>query len=123
MLGSVVGGILGSALLALIGVRLGDFRISGEELYAGTVLGGVMGGVLAPIAAWTLVRRVPIWRAITDTAVGTVIGAMLGLIFQPLHDTAWLSPPLLGIGGFALAAIRLRLSKRARRSEVHAPAD
>jgi hypothetical protein len=118
VLGTVVGGILGAGLVALVGVRIGDFRISGEVLYTGTVFGALMGCVLAPLAAWTLMRRVPIRRAIAETAIGTVAGTVIGLTFQPLRDTAWLSPPLLGVGGFALAAIRLRLSRRARRSEI-----
>jgi hypothetical protein len=118
VLGTVVGGILGAGLVALVGVRIGDVRISGEVLYTGTVFGALIGCVLAPLAAWTLMRRVPIWRAIVETAIGTVAGTVIGLTFQPLRDTAWLSPSLLGVGGFALAAIRLRLPRRARRSEI-----
>lgn len=123
VIGILVGGTLGGALLASpLGIPTPDFRISGEAFRIGALFGGVMGAVLAPIAAWTLMRQVPIWRAITDTAIGTVVGAVVGLVFQPQHDTAWLSPPLLGIGGFALAAIRLRFAKAARRSAVNAPA-
>jgi hypothetical protein len=91
-------------------------------LYIGAWFGGVLGAVLAPIAAWTLMRHVPIWRAIADTSVATLIGAATGLIFEPRYDTAWLSAPLLGIAGFVLAAIRLRFLKRARASESNAPA-
>jgi hypothetical protein len=116
-LGLVVGGILGGGLLALLGFRMGD-RISGEVLYYGALFGGAMGAALAPLAAWTLMRHVPIWRAITETAVGTVVGTTIGLVFQPLWDTAWLSPPVLGIAGFTLAAIRLRLPRRARRAGI-----
>ena len=115
VLGLVVGGILGGGLIALLGFRMGDFRISAEELYYGMLFGGATGAALAPLAAWTLMRRVPIWRAITETAVGTVVGTTIGLVLQPLQDTAWLSPPVLGIAGFALAAIRLRLTRRSRR--------
>jgi hypothetical protein len=123
VLGAVVGGVLGAVLIALpLGVPISNFKITGQALYIGALFGGVMGAVLAPIAAWTLMRHVPIWRAIADTCVGTLIGAVIGLIFQPRYDTAWLSPPLLGIGGFVLAAIRLRFSKRARGSEISAPA-
>jgi hypothetical protein len=121
VLGGVVGAVLGLGLVVLLGARVGDFRMAGEGSFYGATFGGAMGGVLAPIAAWTLMRHVPLWRAIAETAVGTVGGAVLGLIFQPVHDTAWLSPPLLGIAGFALAAIRLRFS-RARRSSVDAQA-
>lgn len=54
-------------------------------------------------------RRVPLWRAIAETAAGTVLGAAIGLIAQPLINVAWLSPVFLGVAGFLLAAIRLRL--------------
>jgi hypothetical protein len=111
-LGAVAGGILGGGLVALLGIRIGSLHLSGEVLLAGTEFGAAMGGVLAPLAAWTLMRRVPIWRALTETALGTVLGCGVGLIFQPLRDTAWLSPPLLGIAGFILAAIRLRFRVR-----------
>ena len=114
VLGIVVGGTLGGALVALLGLRVGDVGIDGEVLYTGTVFGATMGGVLAPLAAWTLMRRVLIWRAIAETAVGTITGTVIGLIFQPLHDTAWLSPPLLGIAGFIFAAVRLRLRRGPR---------
>jgi len=109
-------------LASPLGFPMADFTISRELIYLGAMFGGVMGAVLAPIAAWSLMRRVPIWRAITDTAIGTVIGAVVGLVFQPRFDTAWLSPPLLGICGFALAAIRLRFANRAERSAASAPA-
>ena len=121
VLGGVVGATLGAGLVLLLGARVGDFRMAGEALFYGLTFGGAMGGVLAPIAAWTLMRHVPLWRAIAETAIGTVGGAVVGLIFQLMRDTAWLSPPLLGIAGFALAAIRLRFHM-ARRSGVDAQA-
>ena len=121
VLGGVVGAMLGIGLVALLGVRVADFRMAGEGLFYGMMFGGAMGSVLAPLAAWTLMRHVPLWRAIAETAVGTVGGAALGIIFQPMRDTAWLSPPLLGLVGFALAAIRLRF-RRARHSSVDAQA-
>jgi hypothetical protein len=121
VLGGVVGAILGVGLVLLLGLRVGDFRMAGDGLFYGMMFGGLMGGVLAPVAAWTLMRHVPLWRAITKTSVGTIGGAVLGLIFQPMHDTAWLSPPLLGIAGFTLAAIRLRY-RAARRTSVEAQA-
>jgi len=122
-IGAVVGGALGGALLASpLGVPGAHLRLSRELIFIGAMFGGVMGAILAPIAAWTFMRRVPIWRAITDTAIGTVMGAVVGLVLQPRFDTAWLSPPFLGICGFALAAIRLRFANRAGRSAANAPA-
>ena len=108
--GASVGALLGGALVALLGVRLGDFRLDAELLTIGAQFGATTGAVLAPVAAWTLMRRVPLWRAIAETATGTVLGAAIGLVGQPLLQTAWLSPVFLGVAGFALAAIRLRFA-------------
>jgi hypothetical protein len=46
------------------------------------------------------------------------------MILQALYHSVWLSPPLLGMIGFTLAAIRLRIANRAgsRPSHVDAPA-
>ena len=57
-IGAVVGGALGGALLASpLGVPMADFRVSRELFYMGAIFGGVMGAVLAPIAAWTRRRN------------------------------------------------------------------
>jgi hypothetical protein len=120
IVGSVVGGVLGAVLVAALSMRMPGFHAS-DLLGIGFTFGARMGAVLAPIAAWTLMRDVPIWRAIAETAAGTLVGAAIGLVFQPLY-VAWLSPPLLGIGGFALAAIRLRLLSR-RRTRIPASMD
>ena len=109
LVGAVVGGILGGILIVLLAARAGDGRGLGELLATGALFGSAMGIVLAPLAAWTLMTRVPIWRAVVETAAGTFLGAAAGLVFQPMHDVAWLSPVWLGIAGFFLAAVRLRL--------------
>jgi ABC-type enterobactin transport system permease subunit len=114
-LGAIVGGVLGAVLVALLAVRLSAVReIHLIGLWFAAMFGAAMGAVLAPIAAWTLMRHVPIWRAISDTALGTFIGAGIGLLLQPKYpDVAWLSPAILGLVGFVVAAVRLRLVKRA----------
>ena len=117
--GAVVGAVLGAGLAALIGPSLGDFSIHLDVLYAGAEFGIAAGAVLAPLAAWTFMRRVPIWRAIAETGAGTVFGTAVGLVLQPRFDTAWLAPPLLGIAGFTFAAIRLSLRNRASAQRSH----
>jgi len=123
LLGASVGAGLGAILVALLPIHGGDFLLERELVLFGAEFGAATGAVLAPIAAWTLMRRVPLWRAIAETAVGTVLGAAIGLIGQPLINTAWLSPVLLGIAGFILAAIRLRLAapRKTRASGRSAP--
>jgi MFS family permease len=111
--GAVVGGALGGVLASLIGLFATPVGWSAEVFRAGVGFGAVVGFVLAPIAAWTLMRRVPLWRAITDTALGTTIGAGAGLLLQPRFHFLILSPVILGVVGFAAAALRLRLFYRA----------
>jgi hypothetical protein len=116
VLGIAVGSALGAILAALFGVRVADLGFATTILSPGAVFGAAMGAVLAPVAAWTLMRRVPIWRAIAETAAGTVLGTALGLIYPRLPA------PWLGILGFAAAAMRLWLSHRKSRSGIGAQA-
>lgn len=112
IVGLVVGGTLGAFVVTLLALRVGHLGRLSEPFLLGAVSGAAMGFVLAPTAAWTLLRHVPFWRAITETARGTVIGAGIGLAFQPMHDANWLSPLLLGTAGFSLASLRLRWRSR-----------
>ena len=110
-MGAVVGSVLGLLLMAAI-LTVTREAWSATGLFMGAALGAASGSVLAPIAAWTLMRRVPIWRAIVDTAVGTTIGAGLGLLPQPRFTVVAAYPILLGLLGFTAAALRLRLFYR-----------
>ncbi len=74
--------------------------------------GAAAGIVLGPILAWTLLRRAPLWRAVTETALATAIG--VGVVFA-------LSAPFAAfVGALTLAplaaALRLRHEVRERRS-------
>jgi hypothetical protein len=111
--GAGVGSVLGGFLAAMLAARMGGFgRMGGfQVLLAGASFGATAGVVLAPLAAWTLMRRVPIWRAIAETALGTVVGAGIGLLIAPNVDSVLSSPLVLGLAGFALASLRLRLMK------------
>jgi hypothetical protein len=83
--------------------------------------GAALGFVLAPIAAWTLMRHVPLWRAILETALGTAIGVGVGLFLSRGRPYAALWPLGFGVAGFLAAAIRLRLTHRAVRGAVSGP--
>ena len=76
------------------------------------LFGGVLGAILAPIAAFTLMRHVPIWRAMVETALGTAVGVAIGWVAGPRMGRAALWPIGLGLLGFIVAAVRLRLTHR-----------
>jgi hypothetical protein len=107
----IVGALIGAltSVLALVVVLMlrgspGFPQLLAAIMMAGYV-GAAIGAVMAPIVAWVLLRRVPLWRAITQTALGTLLGAIV---------TSFTFPgPIIGaIIGFTLAAIRLRIVTR-----------
>ena len=79
------------------------------------LFGAGVGAVLSPIAAWTLMRHVPLWRAIVETAIGTTVGVIVGYFCGSLLKWGLAAPIGFGVLGFLVAAIRLRLT--ARRTE------
>jgi hypothetical protein len=107
----VVGGIAG-ALVSAITVGAVMLATGARELFrhpeilviAGMV-GAAFGSVLGPLAAWLLMRHVPLGVAIGGTMLGTLAGGVAALL---LGDgvTWYLTLPL---AGFFLAALVIRL--------------
>lgn len=121
--GSAIGAVVGALSLwvatALLGV--GPHGSNGALLLAGAEAGALTGAVLAPISAWSLMRYVPLWRAIGEPALGTILGSIAGsAAAAPLHGgLAW---SILGaLIGFVVAAVRLRIVQ-ARQKTLPAPA-
>jgi hypothetical protein len=117
-IGAVIGGVLGAALLAVWGLRLG---VQGSAFVAragfGAGVGAGLGAVLAPITAWAFLRRVPLGRALVQTSLGTTLGAAVGLVVGTFGLAPRTSLPAGLVGallGFLVAAIHLRFSKRTR---------
>jgi hypothetical protein len=107
--GAIAGAVLGALILGGGVFVIDGFRIEqpfGTILGAGAVVGAVFGSVLAPIAAWVLLRSVPIGRAVLETALGTLLGAAV-MWLVPLIGPVW-----GGMLGFVVAAVRLRFVAR-----------
>ena len=123
VLGAVLGALLFGAAAALAAGARSDleFPVIGAALRF-----GLLGLVLAPLAAWTLMRHVPLWRALGETALGTALGGIAGYLV-PAHSWPFPSPfappLLLALLGFVLAALRLRVTHRVRAEPVVADAD
>jgi hypothetical protein len=79
-------------------------------LFVGS-LGAVLGAVLAPLAMWTILRRVPLGWAISLTFLGTIMGGAIGMVVR--------SPILGALLGFFIAAIWMH--ERATRSAAMIP--
>jgi hypothetical protein len=113
--GAVVGAVLGGLAMCGLAIAIGNPRaLENGGLTGAAGLGAAVGAVLAPMAAWTLMRHVPIWRAILETAVGTALGAAFGAALGwaagviPGLGAFW--PLVFGLVGFTAAALRLRLT-------------
>jgi hypothetical protein len=110
---AVAGGIVANAVLAAaLAVTQGPLAVFRDPIVylVGGAVGGVCGLVCGPIAAWTLLRKVPLGRAILEPSVAAAIGGALGLL---LAEPRGIWGPIGGaVAGLVLAAIRLRREYR-----------
>jgi hypothetical protein len=115
--GAAVGAGLGGSILLgwVAATSVHGLRFPAAQLFGfGALYGAAIGAVIAPIASWTLLRRVPLGRAIGGAALGTAIGALVG------GSLAVVGPLLGGIAGFVAGVIYLRLIVAPRLARHHA---
>ncbi|HEY2067252.1 MAG TPA: hypothetical protein VGG84_14960, partial [Gemmatimonadaceae bacterium] len=77
--GAVVGAICATSAISIVALGAGGFpavNSAGTPGYLAVVAGaGALTGMFAaPLLGWGLLRRVPLGRAVTYTAIGTVLG-------------------------------------------------
>lgn len=124
--GGIVGGLVGGGVL---GVFVTIARLLGESglpplrvfgVAAG--VGALIGALTGPPLAWLLLRRVPIGKALLHTAVGSVVGGLLGGVLAFTGVTGrnafpWFFATVFA--GYVGAALRLWLiSRQAPRSRL-----
>lgn len=115
-------GIVAGALCAVTVVMLlGGFTSLEDLVGFGSFVGlsgAIFGAFLAPIAGFSLLRRVALGRAIVWTSVGTVIGGLLGFVLADVlgGDMVFFGPLAgFGIAGFRLWTETTELGRRRRR--------
>jgi len=118
--GALVGGACAPLALAALLVAMKARGALGDGalyLSAGLVGAGI-GAVGAPTVAWTLLRRVPLGRAIGVTALGAAVGAALGAVAH--GGTRGVSGQFVlggiygALAGFVVAALALRFTPLGR---------
>jgi hypothetical protein len=116
--GGVFGTITGMVVLSAWAMLAGwtihlTFNDLTDLLLISVIFGGGLGAVLGPIAAWLLMRHVPLGLAVGGTTLGTLAagGAALFVTGDPVFAM------LYGTAGFGISAIGLRLGvpRRERR--------
>ena len=79
----------------------------------------VAGAIGIPILAWLLMRRVPLWRAISEPTIGAGVGLLAALATIPLLNSPPIVQPICVLAGTLVAALRLRYAHR----ELPAPVE
>ena len=114
--GVVVGAISSVAAVSLIALIEGGVGSLVSREFHGLLgiagaFGAVAGMIGAPALSWTLLRRVPLGRAMLFTAIGAVVGALGGELTRPLNPYARTVPGVLvgALLGFIGAGVLARL--------------
>ena len=107
--GAVVANVVVGVALLISSGPLAVFR--DPFVYGiGAAVGAACGFFCGPIAAWTMLRKVPLGRAILEPSIAAAIGGGLGLL---MIDSRGIWAPIGGaVAGLLLAALRLRREYR-----------
>jgi MFS family permease len=107
VIGGVCGGVAG-AILTYLGNAISGYPIPPTlGIYAwNSGIIAAIGATLGPPVAWSMLRTVPLWRALAEPAAAALVASVLAMLFAPSLFVA--SVPL---AAFA-AALRLRWEYR-----------
>jgi len=115
VIGAVMGGLLFAVWRSLHWLTIWDGGGTARVIAVGAGSGAALGAVLAPLTSWVFLRRVPLGAALLQTAVGTTVGAAIGLGLDGFGLTPRFPIPASLVGaivGFLAAATRLRFAPR-----------
>jgi hypothetical protein len=109
--GGLVGAVCGALAFAMVLGVAGE-SIDTGLLSIGGAFGAVTGTIVAPLVSWLFLRRVPLGRAITQTALGTILGGAIGFFLPTLGLGFAFVPGFLygGLAGCTAAAVRLKVT-------------
>ena len=112
--GGAIGAVLG-AIMSLMALGPMQAVLLPGSIWLGVYVGAIIGGILAPLTGWLLLREVPLGLALGGTALGTAGGAVIGLIVGGGGGSV-----MFAVVGFLGSAVLLRFgaASRARGSAV-----
>lgn len=118
--GSVSGAVSGFMAIE-VGVAAYFHSVAPRELIAGaSIIGAAFGALAAPMIAWSLLRSVPVWLAVSGIAAGAGIGGAIGVLagassVNPYVPLALTLPPVpQGLLGALLGAMVVAVCLRWR---------
>lgn len=113
-IGLTIGGALSGAAFGIVLTRLGKIVTDAPSATLGNyawnaAVFGLIGGAVSPVVSWATLRRVPLWRTVTEPLGYAVAGGSAAVILgAPL--LLLVLPPLGLIVGFARLARRYQAS-------------
>lgn len=111
--GAVVGALAGAvSLTTSLWIDRDPWYVLG--LFAGPLYGAPIGAVVAPVLAWTVLRRVALGQMFMWLGSGTAIGGLVGWIttVTPMEEAKVMSGLAGAVVGCLVAAIRVRYHAR-----------
>ncbi|HVA56400.1 MAG: hypothetical protein WBQ26_09650 [Gemmatimonadaceae bacterium] len=105
--GALAGAMVGVGITVLGKIVAGAPPADAANYRWNATVFGVLGACVGPLVTWSALRRVPLWRTITEPLVGALVGAGIGTLLGSGVLFLLLTP--LGAG----AAV-LRLERRHR---------
>lgn len=113
--GAVLGAGLSAGLVALgaFGMRTAALAVPGGAVLTAAGMGAVLGAVLTPLTALSLLRQVALGKSLLFTVIGMSVGLSAGHLAtaQPLPAVG------AGVAGFLLTALVLRFRASAPRTQ------
>ena len=84
-IGAVSGALAAVVLTFLSNAIAGSPLIPGVITYSWNIgVFAVCGAVFGPPLAWSMLRRVPLWRTLTEPALGGVVGTLITMLTAPV---------------------------------------
>jgi hypothetical protein len=80
-----LGGVAAAVILTILGnILSGAPQAPGRVVYAWNMgVFAVFGAVFSPILAWSMLRRLPLWRAVAEPALAGVLGTVATFVVAP----------------------------------------
>jgi hypothetical protein len=91
-------GAVAALVLTFLGNVISGYPIKpGASVYAWNVgVFAILGAVLGPPLVWSMLRRVPLWRTLTEPALAGVIGSVVAMVTAPALFAVIVPAAILG---------------------------
>ncbi|NOT09444.1 MAG: hypothetical protein HOP28_14735 [Gemmatimonadales bacterium] len=96
-IGAIAGALAAITLTVFGNILSGASQAPGRAVYWWNMgIFALLGGLFSPILAWSLLRRVPLWRAVAEPALAGVLGTVAAILIAPASFPVAVPAAILG---------------------------